>query len=118
MPSSVTTIGSTAFGNCVSLTSFDIPNTITTISEQAFFQCTSLTDVSIPTTVTSIGERAFYNCSVLTNVSVDIASPLTIDANVFEFISLGNSTLKVPAASVSTYTAADVWKDFGSITSL
>ncbi|MGK0329831.1 MAG: hypothetical protein ACJAXF_003332 [Polaribacter sp.] len=52
------------------------------------------------------------------NISVNLPTPLTIDANVFEYVTLSSMALKVPAASVENYKTFDVWRDFGSITAL
>ncbi len=70
IPESVTTIGSSAFLGCTSLTSVTIPNSVTSIGSFAFEGCTSLTSVTIPGGVTTIGENAFYNCSALTSVTI------------------------------------------------
>ena len=43
----ITSIGSSAFEGCTSLTSVTIPDSITTIGEDAFYECTSLTSVYI-----------------------------------------------------------------------
>ena len=43
------------------LTSIVIPSSVTSIGESAFAYCSSLTSVTIPSRVTSIGERAFYD---------------------------------------------------------
>ena len=66
----VTTIGSSAFGNCFALTSVTIPNSVTTIGDDAFGGCFALTSVTIPNSVTTIGNYAFYNCSALTSVTI------------------------------------------------
>ena len=58
----VTSIGSSAFYNCRSLTSVTIPNTVTTISGYAFYYCMGLTSVVIPNSVTTIGNNAFWLC--------------------------------------------------------
>ena len=39
-----------------------IPNSVTTIGSSAFYGCSSLTIVEIPDSVTSIGASAFYDC--------------------------------------------------------
>ena len=70
IPSSVTKIGSYAFGRCTSLTTVTIPNSVTTIEGEAFSGCTSLASVSIPNSVTSIEYNTFYGCTSLTSVTI------------------------------------------------
>ena len=70
IPNSVTTIGSGAFEFCFSLTSLTIPNSVTTIGSSAFAGCFSLTSVTIGNSVTTIGHGAFYGCSSLTSVTI------------------------------------------------
>ena len=67
----VTSIGSSAFDDCTSLTSVTIPDSVTSIGHDAFLYCTSLTSVTIPNSVTSIGEDAFYRCDSLTGIWVN-----------------------------------------------
>ena len=66
---SVTSIGSSAFSGCTSLTSLTIPDSVTSIGKYAFRGCTSLTSLTIPDSVTSIGDYAFENCTNLTKVN-------------------------------------------------
>ena len=68
---SVTSIGSSAFEDCSSLTSITIPNSVTSIGRYAFWYCFSLTSITIPNSVTSIGEHAFSGCSALTSMVVE-----------------------------------------------
>ena len=67
---SVTTIGNSAFCNCSSLASIDIPNSVTTIGESAFASCDSLASVNIPNSVTTIGKATFYGCDSLASVNI------------------------------------------------
>ena len=60
IPSSVTSIGSTAFCGIKTLTSIEIPDSITSIGMSAF-EYTGLTSITIPSSVTSIGNSAFQN---------------------------------------------------------
>jgi hypothetical protein len=70
IPTSVSTIGSSAFSGCTSLTSVTIPNSVTNLGSGAFFGCTSLTSVIIPNSVTSLGSDAFSGCTNLTSVTI------------------------------------------------
>ena len=66
----VTSIGSSAFNNCSSLTSVTIPNSVTSIGSSAFSGCTSLASVTIPNRIESIGDNAFNGCSKLKKIEV------------------------------------------------
>ena len=70
IPSSVTRIGECAFSNCSSLREVVIPSSVTSIGNAAFWNCSSLREVVIPSSVTSIGKRAFGGCSSLRKVVI------------------------------------------------
>ena len=65
-----TSIPSSAFSGCESLTSITIPDSVTSIGYRAFYNCSGLTSITIPDSVTSIGDGAFYNCSGLTSITI------------------------------------------------
>jgi len=114
----VTTIGNSAFLDCISLASVKIPNGITKIGEHSFQNSCNLISVNIPNSVINIGEWAFgYNdcSSSLTDITVNWTTPLSIDNSVFYGVNLSNIALKVPAGTQCTYAAAPVWKDFNII---
>ena len=112
---SVTSIGESAFQDCTGLTSVTIGNGVSSIGNFAFTSCRRLTSVTIPNSVTSIGDGAFYECTGLTSVTNYAATPQIINNSVFLSVNMSACTLYVPKGSLSTYQAADVWKEFGKI---
>ena len=68
--STVTSMGTYAFYNCLSLTSVIIPNSVKSIGSYDFYNCYSLINIVIPNGVTSMGDSTFYRCYSLTNVVI------------------------------------------------
>ena len=66
----VATIGNYAFYGCIGLTNLNIPSSVTTIGTSAFRNC-RLTSLVIPKNVTSIGNDAFYGNSTLKKLTID-----------------------------------------------
>jgi len=71
IPSSVISIGGSAFEGCVYLTDITIGNYVTDIGFAAFRGCEGLKNVIIPGGVTNIGDYAFARCTTLTDITVD-----------------------------------------------
>ena len=82
IPESVTSIGESAFFDCIGLTSITIPESVTSIGESAFSGC-GLTSINIPESVTSIEEGAFSSCIGLTSVTIP-ESVTSIEEGTFE----------------------------------
>ena len=74
IPSSVTSIGDSAFAGCRSLSEIVIPSSVTSIGKCAFAGCRSLSEIVIPSSVTSIGDRAFLGCSFPNNLEQELIS--------------------------------------------
>ena len=66
----VTSIGASAFLDCIGLAGVTIPDGVTSIGESAFSGCSGLTNMTITSSVTCIGDRSFYNCSGLGSVMI------------------------------------------------
>ena len=106
------------FKGKTSLVSLTIGSQVTSIGSGAFYGCKGLTSVTIPESITSIGKNAFYNCTGLTSVTAYNPTPVNIVYNgisVFDGVDYETCKLYVLAGSVSTYKAAEGWKEFGTI---
>lgn len=105
IPKSVTSIGSSAFENCSSLTSVTIPENVTSIEWGTFYGCKSLTGVIIPENVTVIGGHAFDGCSSLISVTIP-KSVTSIGDSAFQNCSrLTNAAIpeNVPSIAMDTF---------------
>ena len=144
-------LGNYAFYDCGVLTNLTIPSSVTSIGESAFSGCSSLTNlyyiiddefetylskghpyigvncgieyylndkkitsVVIPSTITEMGKYAFQNCRDLTSVYVSWSTPISA-YDTFSEADLGNCTLYVPQGTEQDYFLADVWGYFGNI---
>lgn len=71
LPSSVVSIGTSAFSGCTLLESAHLKDTkIDWIQSATFDGCTELTTVELPSTVTEINSFAFRNCTKLNSISL------------------------------------------------
>lgn len=70
IPSTVTTIGMSAFSDCANLTAIDLPTSVTEIESDAFKNCTSLTSVTLSDGLIELGNEAFKGCTALTAVAL------------------------------------------------
>ena len=103
IPSSVISIGDSAFYNCKTLTDIIIPSSVKSIGYMTFEFCKSLINITIPSSVTSIGDYAFSYCSSLTNIAIP-SSITTIGNNVFKnCTSLTNISIPSSVISIGTY---------------
>ena len=74
IPSSVTSIGNSAFSCCSSLSEVVIPSSVTSIGGFAFKDCGSLSTIVIPSSVTSIGDWTFNGCNFPDNLKQELIS--------------------------------------------
>jgi hypothetical protein len=99
---SVTSISSSAFQSCTSLTSIIIPDSVTSIGVNAFQSCTSLTSIIIPDLVTFIGFYAFNQCNQLINVQINNPNNVSnLGSNIFTNVS-SNSLSEITYYNTNT----------------
>ena len=111
IPDSVTSISASAFSNCSSLTSVTIGNSVTIIGVYAFNGCSSLTSVTIPNSVTTIGVYAFNGCSSLKQLILFPSTPPTLGSTA---IPNNVQSIYVQQSSKASYQAATNWTTFAS----
>ena len=100
IPSTVTSIGSTAFGNCTSLTDVTLSEGLTELGDNVFMGCTSLESITIPESVTSIESFAFANCEKLDNVTIpdkvtDLSDGVFQNCSALQYITLPVGLTKI-----------------------
>lgn len=71
LPSSVKTIGQSAFYSCSGITEFDFGEGLEVIGDQAFQLCTKLAKVTLPATMREIGFQAFVTCNALETLELN-----------------------------------------------
>ncbi|MBR4444108.1 MAG: leucine-rich repeat domain-containing protein, partial [Clostridia bacterium] len=67
IPSSVTSVGESAFASCSGITNVSLGSSV--IGKEMFQGCSGLTQITIPSNVTDIGMSAFSGCSNLATVT-------------------------------------------------
>ena len=138
IPETVTLIGTSAFSSA-NIGTMILPGNVTRVSDFAFSGVIGVNDVApviklneglavieqsafnfaeiageieIPSTVTEIGEGCFSYTGI-TTVICKPTTPPALGTGAFPSYTAG-FTIKVPAASVAAYKAADGWKDYAS----
>lgn len=68
IPEGVTSIGPSAFQDCLSLTKVTMPNSVISIGDSAFSGCINLSDISLSKELITIGDFSFQRCGLI-NIS-------------------------------------------------
>eukprot|EP01038_Epipyxis_sp_PR26KG_P012705 gene12705-17037_t len=102
IPDGITTISSSQYAGCSSMTSLVISSSVKTIGSYAFRYCVSLITVTIPDSVTAIGDYAFEQCSSL--ASIRFGSGLTrIGTYAFHQTKLSSLVIPNEVISIGSY---------------
>jgi len=113
VPNNVTEIGNSAFSNCPSMETISLPEGLLSIGSSAFSSCYALSSITIPSTVTSIGNSAFSNAKQIMEYHLLPTAPPTLGgSSVFTGIS-ANAVIYVPYSSdhsiLAAYKSANNW---------
>lgn len=91
IPSSVTTIGESAFAYATKLpATITLPNNVRRVGQNAFCYCTSLEEIIFGSDFTSIGIYAFYGCTNLKSFFFQGNAPATMDET---FVNIGDDAI-------------------------
>ena len=82
LPSTLSTIGASAFSNCQVLQSINIPENITEIQDSTFGYCYQLSSIIIPKGIKKIGNGAFFQNQSLKTITFSWNAP-QIDSKAF-----------------------------------
>ena len=103
------TIGSSAFSGCTSLSSLTLGENITAINASAFSGCNSLPEVTIPNKTNSLGDYCFSGCTSLADV--DLGNGLkTIGKYCFDECSMQTISIPASTTSIASYAFDDCTK--------
>ena len=83
LPTSIESIGCTAFYGCKNMSFIIIPSSVKTIDDRAFEACSNIEQVFMSQNLMTIGSRAFYNCVKLLEVFYTGASKPKIGSDAF-----------------------------------
>ena len=115
IPNTITSIGDSAFSDCINLQSVTFSNTssLKSIGQGAFANCYLLESINLPNTVERIGSNAFNLCKNLQNITIP-GSLTTIEKGTFAYC-LALSSITIPK-NVTTLEAG-VFTGCSSLTS-
>ena len=103
IPSSVISIGDSAFSGCTNLqnVTFAEGSLLQSIGNHAFYDCASLASIEIPSSVTSIGDYAFYGCAGLESVTFAEGSLLQSIGNYAFYKCKSLASIEIPSSVIS-----------------
>jgi len=110
IPSSLTSIGE-RFLAFSKVEDVKILEGVTELGSQFLDSCSALKTLELPASLTTPGWLFCAGCTALQSVTCKAVTPPALES-AFGGVILAGVTLKVPAASVSDYQNAPIWKDF------
>ena len=108
LPSSLTSIATSALAACPNLTAITIPAKVTRLADNAFNSCPSLKSVTIPETVTEMGKRVFAECDALTTATIycpSLGDEAFAGCNALKTVNFGTKVTKIGNGAFAACTA-------------
>lgn len=90
----------------------DTTYNVTSIGESAFRDCLEINSVIIPEGVKNIGDRAFWGCTSLTHIGSKATLPPTCGIEALKGIQTFTCHVFVPSIALNAYKNADQWDAF------
>ncbi|HET7732360.1 MAG TPA: leucine-rich repeat domain-containing protein [Paludibacter sp.] len=116
LPTSITSIGDSAFYNCGSLTgNLIIPGLVTSIGNNAFESCGMNGTLILPNSLTTIGVKAFYLCQNITGLTLS-ESLTSISVSAFDGDWALQGHLTIPNSVTSIGNNAFFYCGFSDVT--
>ncbi|MDD6921839.1 MAG: leucine-rich repeat domain-containing protein, partial [Bacteroidales bacterium] len=88
-----------------------IPNSVTSLGTSCFRECSSLTSITIPNSVTSVGSGCFYMCHRLTSIYMLPSTPPSTESNIFDNTPL-EKVYVVDEDAKQAYQAQAPWSEY------
>ncbi len=107
-----TEISDNEFYGCTNLQSFKVGDGVTKFGKYAFSGCSSLKSLSFGAKLQSIEQEAFSDCNAVTTIVSKATTPPVCGSQALDDISKWDCVLYVPEGTISTYQAANQWKEF------
>ena len=131
----LTTVEDEGISNCAQLANVNIPSTLRNLGVGFLFEskitsavipegveylrhsslgwCPNLTRAELPASFKGTTSSILYRCPALTEVTCKAVTPPVLNGDCFDNgTPVASCTLKVPAASISAYENAPIWKNF------
>lgn len=107
-----TEISENEFYGCTNLQRVIIGDGVTIIKKWAFSDCSSLKFFAFGTQLETIEQEAFSDCASIVEISSKAVTPPVCGSQALDDINKWDCKLYVPDGAMTTYQAADQWKDF------
>lgn len=114
LPKTIRKIGDYAFCGQL-IRKVTMSDGLLSIGSSAFYDCVHLTSLELPTTMQMIGKGAFNGCNNLSSIVCNAVEPPSVMQGAFDGIAKDNFTVEVPSQSVTRYKTESGWSDFRRI---